>query len=195
MISIKSDLDKLQRKLGSIGQGVVPRAATQAINRTARSVNSTAIKQVAAETGVKQKEIRQAHQLYLANRQRLQASIDASKAKARNLIAFVRPAQRKAGYFNSRTARGKFKAPGVKAKAWGKSKTYAGTFIARAPQGQLLVFARKGPGRLPLKGVVGPSPRNTFVGQRLVQVMQRKARERLQIELTSAINNQLRRLR
>ncbi|WP_160153333.1 phage tail protein [Microbulbifer sp. ALW1] len=195
MISIKDDLNLLDRKVGKMAQGLVARAAGPAMNRAVKSVNSEAIKQVAAETSVKQKDIRQAHKLYLARRDRLQASIDAAKARARNLIEYVRPAQRKAGHFNSRSTRGKFKAPGVKAKAWGKSKTYAGTFIARAPQGQLLVFARKGPGRLPLKGVVGPSPRGTFVSQRLIEVMERKARERVPIELTRSITNELRKLK
>ncbi|WP_406828127.1 phage tail protein [Microbulbifer sp. ARAS458-1] len=195
MISIKDDLHLLEKKLGRMGQRIVPKAASQAINRALKSVNSSAIKEVAAETSVKQKDIRQAHKLYLARRTRLQASIDAAKARARNLIEYVRPAQRKAGYFNSRSKRGKFKAPGVKAKAWGKTKTYSGTFIARAPQGQLLVFARKGPGRTPLKGVAGPSPRGTFVSQRLEQVMERKARERIPIELTRSIQNELRKLK
>lgn len=195
MFTIKHELGQLEKKLGKMERGLIPKAAQQAVNRTIKSVNSAAIKEVAAETGTKQKEIRQAHQLYLARRERLQAAIDARKARARNLIESVRPAQQKPGYFNSRSKRGKFKTPGVKAKAWGKTKTYRGTFIARAPQGQLLVFARKGPGRTPLKGVVGPSPRGTFVSQRLVQVMQRQAGERFRIELTRSINNELRKLK
>lgn len=198
MLSIKHDLAKLERKLGRMGQGMVPKAASQAINRTAKSVNSKAVKEVAAETGVKQKEIRQAHQLYLANRSRLQATVNASKAKAKNLIAFVPPAQRKPNHFNARTRAGKYKAPGVKARAWGKSKTYRGTFIQRASNGKLLVLKRKataGPRGGTTEGVAGPSPRGTFAGERLQQVMQRQARERMGIELTRSINNELRRLR
>ncbi|GAA5442638.1 hypothetical protein Misp06_00812 [Microbulbifer sp. NBRC 101763] len=194
-MQIKHDLAKLEKKLGKMERGLIPKAASQAINKAVRSVNSTAIKEVSAETNIKQKEIRQAHQLHLAKRDRLHAAVDAKKARARNLINFVRPSQRKAGHFNALNKRGAHKAPGVKAKAWGQTKTYKKTFIGRAPQGQLLVFARKGKGRTPVKGITGPSPRGAFISQRLQQVMERQASGRVRVELTRSINNQLRKLK
>lgn len=198
MINIKSDLHLLEKKLGKMSRGMVPRAASQAINRTVKSVNSSSVKRVSAETGVKQKEIRQAHQLHLARRNRLQATINASKARAKNLIEFVRPTQRKPNFFNARTKSGKYKAPGVKAKAWGNTKTYRGSFIQRASNGKLLVLKRKaqgGPRGGGTEGLTGPSPRGTFASQRLERVMERKARERIHIELSRSINNELRKLK
>lgn len=97
MITIKDDLAKLEKKLGKMERGLIPKATSQAINKAVRSVNSAAVKEVSAETNIKQKEIRHAHQLYLSSRNRLRASIDAKKSRAKNLINFVRPSQRKAG--------------------------------------------------------------------------------------------------
>ncbi len=168
---------------------MIPKAASQAINRAVRSVISAAIKEVSTETNIKQKEIRQAYQLHLAKRDRLRVAIDAKKAGARNLINFVRPNQRKAGHFNALNKRGAHKAPGVKAKAWGKSKIYKHTLIGSAPQSQLLVCARKGKGRTPLKGITGPSPRGAFISQRLQQIMECQASGRVRVELTRSINN------
>ncbi|WP_444919301.1 phage tail protein (plasmid) [Microbulbifer sp. CnH-101-G] len=192
---IKDDLAQLEKKLGKMERGLIPKAASQAINKAVRSVNSAAVKEVSAETNIKQKEIRQAHQLYLASRNRLSAAIDAKKSRGKNLINFVRPSQRKVGHFNARNKRGAHKALGVKAKAWGETKTYKHTFIGRAPQGQLLVFARKGPGRTPLKSISGPSPRGAFISQRLQQVMERQASARFRVELTRSINYQLSKLK
>ncbi|MCX2802249.1 phage tail protein [Microbulbifer thermotolerans] len=197
MLTIHSDLAKLERKLGSLGSGIVPRAASQAINRTIRSVNSVAVKAEATDTGVKQKEIREAHRLYLANRNKLQAAIDAYRARAKNLIEFVRPSQRKPNYFNSRDRRGRYKSAGVRAKAWGKTKTYRGTFIQQVRNGKLLVLKRKpaGPRGGTTEGVVGPSPRNVFASNRLQEIMKRRAQERLSIELSRSISNEIRKLK
>lgn len=199
MLVIRDDIKSLEKKLDHIGGGVVQRAASQAINRTIRSVNSAAIKEESAETGIKQKEIREAHRLYLANRNKLQAAIDAYRARAKNLINFVRPSQRKPNYWNRRDRKGRYKYAGVKAKAWGRMKLYRGTFIQRVrSNGKLLVLKRKssaGPRGGTTEGVYGPSPRRVFASNRLQQVMVNRAKERLRIELSRSIANEIRKLK
>ncbi|WKD48403.1 phage tail protein [Microbulbifer spongiae] len=196
-MQIKHDLDQLEKKLGKMERGLIPKAASQAINKSLRSVNTAAIRAVSEETTIKQKEIRQDHELQLANRNRLHGVVDAKKARARNLIHSVRPSLRKPNHFNARNKRGGYRAPGVKAKAWGKTKVYRGSFIQRVSNGELLVLARKdktGPRGGTTKGLIGPSPRGTFKSQRLQRVMERQARERFRVELTRSINNELRKL-
>jgi hypothetical protein len=192
--SIKDDLDKLERKLYNFEKGLVPVAATQAINRTTTTVQSRSVKAIAAETGVKQKDVRAGMERIKASRRSLTASIDARQAKAKNLIHHVTPSQRNAQTFRRRVKKG-FKHPGVKAKAWGKPKYYDGTFIGRGGGGNARVFRRTSAARLPIEPVFGPSPRKTFDSSKVNDVMKSTTKERLPIELSAAINNQIRKQR
>ncbi|WP_444891770.1 phage tail protein (plasmid) [Microbulbifer sp. TRSA001] len=194
-MQIKDDLAKLEKKLGKMSKSLVKKATPPAVNKTLRSVNAYSVKEISAETSIKQKDIRKDHKLSLSRKKDLSGVINARESRARNLASFVRPSQRKVNHFNARNSRGKYKKEGVRAKAWGKTKTYKHTFIGKSPQGNLLVFARKGPERAPLKSIKGPSPREVFNSRRLRRGMKRKAKARLSIEMDRSFRNHLRKLK
>jgi len=191
--TVKHDLDKLNKKLYGFEKNLAAKAGGQAINRTMATVRSRAVKAISAETSVKQKELRANISIASkASNRTLKATLSAVEAKAKNLIHFVSPAQRNANTFRRRVSKG-FKHPGVKAKAWGKSKHYDGTFIGTGRGGNLRVFKRTSGASLPLQAVYGPSPRLTFDSSKIEGVMKRTVAERFRIELSAAINNQIRR--
>lgn len=140
-ISVKADVQQARAELRFFRQQVT-QAAARALNRTAQEVQSAAVKEIAAETGLKQKDVREALKRTRANAQALIATVEAT-GRAVNLIRFTnqtRSAARKSG--------------GVRANAWGTMRIYRGTFIGN--QGRT-VFVRVGKGRLPIRAVHGPS--------------------------------------
>lgn len=192
--TVKHDLDKLEKKLYRHERELIAKAVPQAINRTMRTVRSRVVKQISSETSVKQKDVRTRMTMTSASAKSLTASLDAREAKAKNLIHHVSKSQRNPQTFRRRLKKG-FKHSGVKARAWGAPKTYDGTFIGRGRGGNLRVFKRTGPARLPLEPVFGPSPRRVFDGDKAAPLMSRTVAERFPIELSAAINNQIRRQR
>lgn len=198
-ISFKSNLDQLTKNYDKISKSLLPRATQQALNKTAKGVKSDAVKSVSREAGVKQKLIRDAIEVNQSKKLTLRASVDSAKAKGKNLINWVSKGLRKPGAFNSRKRLksgklGKYKGQGVKAKAWGKSKTYKGTFIGTGKNNNVLVFARQANSRK-LKSIQGPSARQIFKSPKQKLANTRNASKRFNIELQRAINYQLSKLR
>jgi len=157
-----------------------------------RTVNSKAVKAIAAETSAKQKDIRAELDISKASPRGLTATLDSTRAKARNLIHFVSKSQRNTTTFRRRVKKG-FKHQGVKAKAWGQAKYYDGTFIGTGRGGNVMVFRRSGAGRLPIEPVFGPSPRRRFDSEKITKLMNITVAQRFPVELSAAINNQIRR--
>lgn len=124
--------------LTAIQKKVIPQAVSTSINKTARTVFKEIKRDVAKDTGLKQKEVAERMGLVKANKYTQTAYIKMS-GRYFNLIRFKARQTKK----------------GVKAKAWGKSKLYRGAFIANKGR---TVFARKGKKRLPIKALVGPNP-------------------------------------
>lgn len=189
-ISIKHDLKDLERELGKLSSKVIPTALPMALNRVGKSVQAVAIRTVSQETKVKQKDIRQAvtPNAFTASKDKPNFVINFTESKASNLIDFVTASRRNSQAFRKRTRKG-FKFGGVTANAWGKRKEYKGTFIGKGRNsGKTLVFKRQGK---KIDSVTGPSPRRTFEQPVVVNAMTSKLRERLPIELSSAINRQL----
>jgi len=191
-IRFDHDLKKLERDLGSISKKVLPVAIPQAINRTLNSTATKAVKLISTETGIKQKTVREKLQKFKAFRNRWTAKIDAREGRAHNLIASVTQSQRRPGFFNKRLKNGRYKSPGVKSRAWNKQRVYKHTFIVNTRRGPL-VAAREGAARKPLKFIKGPSIRREFDKERTTQEMRDNVDTRLPIEVSSAVNNQLRR--
>jgi len=190
-LTIQHDLDKLQRALRDHEIKLTKNAIPQAVNRTIVSVQRLALQEISATTKLSQSSIKQDFRLVkTAPKRKMIALIDAKESKGNNLIKFVRSGAATAEYFRSRTAKGRFKHAGVKARAWGKAKTYKGTFIGRV-KGDLKVLKRISGNKL--RYVVGPSPRNEFIKDELREKMTRHARKRLYAELNSAIKRQLKR--
>ena len=196
-VSVKHDLKELTQDLKRIKASAIPKATVQALNRTATGVRTDGVKAVAKETGYKQKDVRNTITIWKATRQKLFAEVNAKQGKAKNLIHFVSPSQRKAGYFNKSKSlkRGgtKYKAKGIKAKAWGQRKTYDGTFIGKGKNSNTpLVFTRTSKKRTPLKSVLGPSIRNTFDSRHVQNMLKHESRNRFNKAMAAAVQNQIR---
>lgn len=188
-LDVRADISRFERKLGALQRQVVPLSAAQAVNKALTSARGEAVKMLSAETGLQQKRVRDKVSLVKANRNTLRGMIDAREGKALNLIEWVTPGRRNPRSFK--------KGKGVVASAWGKTKTYAGSFIGSGRNsGKQLVFARTGPTRkAPLKALVGPSIRREFVKTKIIEALNRIARARFLTEFKAALRHNIRNMR
>lgn len=208
MVRIVHELDKLTRDLGKIRECVRRKALPMAANRITASVKTVAIRELKEITGLKATQIRKDLRVKKFTSRTGVAYVDAVSGRARNLIIGVSASARILGepgrpQFFRRRAKTKGKRylrTGVKSKAWGKSKIYDGSFIAKGRSdrhgegGNTIVYARRGPSRsAKLKGLQGPSVRVEFRKPTMQGVMRRKADERIPIELNSAIRQAVKR--
>jgi|GEM_PF-2548985 len=175
---------------------VITRAANMGINRTIRSVESKGVKAIADETGYKQKLVRENIRVTRSKTKTLTAIIEAPrKAKAINLIEFVRRNMQNPAFFrrryksNSRKrgySKGQFKYKGVIASAWNNEKVYKGTFIGRDGKGQLKVFKRTAGYRSKPTLVSGPSIPATFSQEVMIKYFEREAKHTFPKEFNRA---------
>lgn len=167
-ISVKHDVQSALRSLSDLQRNAVPRAAARALNRTADQVQSAAVKEIAAETGLLQKDVRAVLTRIRATWDKLTAVV-ISSGRAANLIRF-----------GARQTRA-----GVSANAWGKRKVYPHTFIAN--QGRT-VFVRRGAARLPIRPVFGPSIPREMAREKVAALLKRTAAERWPINFKSELD-------
>jgi len=167
-LDIRADFKRTRKALRFLEREAVDKAAARSINRAANKVAGTARREIAKKIGLPQKVFkRQVFIAIKANRFRLIGMVRAT-GKHLNLIEFVTPARKAAGSFRKKS--------GVVAKAYRQRKTYKGTFIGRGKKsGKLLVFIREGEGRLPVRGVYGPSVPKTFIQKEIERAMRRDA--------------------
>lgn len=132
----KRALDKLERE-------VFPTANYRALNRAASRMRTETVRSLAKFMGLKQKDIRERMTLRKASRQK-QNAILRYRGRPFNLIRF------KARQLKS----------GVKAKPWGKWRTWKHAFIANVNGVEFVAIRRRrGPGRvgrLPMDSLHGP---------------------------------------
>lgn len=191
---VRADVSAVKAKLGRLKAEIEQKVTVQAINRTAATVRSQVVKKLSEESGLQQKVIREKVYLRKAQRGRnayMYAVVGASRYSV-NLIEMVKPGQRKTNYFNKRLGKGKnmrFRSSGVVAQAWGKSKTYKGTFIGTSGNGELRVYARISKDRTRLKLISGPSLRNEFKRPEMQTFMRSIAAERFPIEFSYAFKH------
>ena len=151
------------------------------------SIKSTILRKVIRKT----KRINPRMPIYFIN-------ANSPKARGNNLIEFVSPSKRNPTAFRARTKGGARSAPrykhkGVKAKAWGQTKTYGGTFIGKGKNsGKMLVFARTGKGRdAGIKAVTGPSPYRRFLKKRVRNELLRTGLTSFRIEFERLLQLEL----
>jgi len=113
-IDVKVDLASVSRALGLMERAVTS-AAAAALNDTANSVRSNAVKEIAAETGMKQTDIRARMFIKRATRSGLIAEVGALPS-AKNVGKYPK-------------ARPRQQADGVQITAWKKRQTYTGAFV------------------------------------------------------------------
>lgn len=188
-LSVERDLKSLRRGLRALEKEVVPQATVRTLNRVAESAKTASARHIAPQMGSRQAGIKRRIETRRASVRRLWATLVAND-RPLHLIEFVvgsrKPTQQPGG------KRGQ-----VKAKAWGKTKTYRGAFIAPRKKGSSSteVYVRKSGKRLPLKLLFGPGIMQLFKQRENATIMEAKVKERLPKEFMQNLTFYLSRIR
>lgn len=168
-IKIKCTIDAHQVRAGLEALGKEsPRAQMRAINRTLTTVHARAIRDIAADLGVKQKDLRHAGRdrgvltVYRASTQSLTGSIQGTGSR---IPVYDFGAKDTADKLRRRAAKrgGSAKAgQGVTWKMQGQLRRDPHAFIARMASGHVGVFKRKGRKAFPIRELFGPSVPHVF---------------------------------
>ncbi|MDH5528346.1 MAG: phage tail protein [Nitrospirota bacterium] len=184
-LNVTADIRRTERWLTGLKKKAVSKAASMAINRVAGTVRSRGVKAIAGITSLKQKRVRDVVVIAVKARRSNLTAVIRARPHGINLIEFVAGAKRVPGAFRRQA--------GVSAKAWGQRKVYKGTFIGRGPRsGKLIVAARTGKARGPLRGISGPSIPRTFLREEVQREMLTAAKARWPIEFERALRVALR---
>lgn len=172
MIKIKCTIDATQVKAGlqALGTGA-PKASMRAINRTLDGTKTRAIRDIAADLGIKQADLRHvgrgagALSVYRASEQSLRGSLQGTGARI-PLYDFgakdTQDARRKMGDSVKRLVHFVTHGQGVTYRMQGKMKRLPHAFTARMASGHIGVFQRKGKRALPVRELFGPSLPHVF---------------------------------
>ena len=175
-LKIQSNSGEVERMLKD-AKREHPQAAAAALNRTAITVRSRAIKFISTEMELKQKFIRGAFKIKRATATKITASIDVTGNKGIQAI-FLQPSL-------STVIRPQ---PG-KGISFQKSKSVRafipGGFVAKGKGGHIGIFQREGTGRLPIELQRGPSIPALFRDRHTA--MRAVVTERFPIEFRSAL--------
>ena len=172
--SIRDDYKKMEKMLSDARRQALPKAAQAALNRAAGSAYSASVKAMARETGMKQKDIRAGVKLRKARMGNLTAAIE-GRGRPLNLIRFAAKQLKKS----------------VKAKPWGKTRTYRQrVFIAN--QGRTVFIRDKETGKI--RGMYGASIARELVRETVSDWVDERFHERWPIEIERALNNEMRKL-
>lgn len=169
-LNVKLDVQLAKTSLAGL-EKEVKKAASRAINRTADSVKSAAVKDIAKLTRIKQKDVRGRIYVKGSSPQRLIAEVQAFPYSP-NLKDFRATQNRK----------------GVAASAWEKRKTYRHAFVM--PSGR--VVTRTTDKRFPLKGLRGPSVPNTFLQRQVIARLEAVAHQRWRSEFERELARRIR---
>lgn len=175
-VSVERDLKSLKRGLTALEKDVVPQTTVRTLNRVADSTATASARHIAPQIGSRQGGVKRRIEIRRANFKRLWVTLVASDRPLR-LIEFVvgarKPTQQPGG-----------KRGLVKAKAWGKTKTYRGAFIAPRKKGssQTEVYMRKSGKRLPLKMMFGPGIMQLFKQRENAAIMNSRVKEQFGME-------------
>jgi len=177
-IKIKHDLKGLAKKIGKINEKVVRASANAAINKAASEIKTKAALEISKETDIKPVlKIRKALSIQRSRVGTLTAVVTA-RSIHNNLIQYAGASKTKLKAFR--------KEKGVTAKAWGKEKTYKGTFVVRGKNsGKLVVVTRKKSASRSggqwnkgwSRSIYGPSIPKTFSEQKINSILIKHGRE------------------
>ena len=165
--SNSSQIAKLLRKAARDN----PRAAALALNRTANTVRSAAVKSIAADIGVKQKIVRKGlFKIKRATVSRLTAEIPATGKR----IPVIDLSARQTGQ-------------GVTYQHGRQRETIIGAFIARMRSGHTGVFKRRGTTRLPIDERFGPSIGFVLLNRQIQRTLRTVVSDRFPKEFHRAV--------
>lgn len=171
--SVESDLKSLRRGLNVLAKQAVPEATVRTLNRVVDSAKTASAAHIAPQMGSRQAGIKRRIETRRASFKRLWATLVAND-RPLHLIEFVVGSKRLTQQPGGKRGQ-------VKAKAWGKTKTYRGAFIAPRKKGSSSteVYIRKSGKRLPLKLLFGPGIMQLFKQRENATIMEGKVKERL----------------
>jgi hypothetical protein len=188
-VSVQHDLRKLRRQLTALEIQVLPQTTIRTLNRVAESAKVASAKHIAPKMNSRQAAVKRRIDTRKATAKMLWATLVASE-RALQLIEFVvgskQPTQQKGG-----------KRGLVKAKVYGKTRTYTDAFIAPRKSGSssTTVYIRKSKKRKPLKLMYGPGVMQLFRQQENDLIMQTTVKERFPIEFARNLAFYVNRLR
>jgi hypothetical protein len=189
-------LPQLERKLSLLEHEVFPKAAARAINRSADTVKSRTSRVIAKNMGLKLRDVSTYMKVKGASEKKNTSAELRHTGRRLNLIRFgARQTQR-----------------GVSAMPGGKRSVHPHTFMVDLGTGRFVgIRKRKGGstaaeragmitttsrvGRIPVIGVVGPSVPETAATEELGRMRQDVFRERMPIEMQSALKFYVSRLK
>lgn len=183
---------RLRHKLFQLQDDVLPKAAARAYNRVAGTVRTRTVRALAKHMGLPQKPIRRRVVISKrATKHDLSCEIRIT-GKPLNLIEFgARQLKR-----------------GVSAKPWGRRQRFREAFIARMPNGAVIVVKRSAAGKAGKKirkgrwagksphieAMWGPGIANEAASATLTKVRKDTIKERLPIEMKRELRYQVSRL-
>lgn len=185
------DLKRLYKDLEKLKGPVVKKSVAQAINKALTKAKTTAKQEVTKQANIKAAAVAQTLFVKRASVRHLGGYIDARTGRARNLADYVSPAQLNTAYARQRTAKGKYKRKGVKARPYERSKVHEGTFIGRGKtSGKLLVYKRKSKGRdSKLEALRGPSIRQIVTSAKVKRRVNQRMLDEYPVEFERAFRN------
>ena len=176
-IDIDGDIGRAADPLVVLSRKRWERAVSTAVNETGRQTLTMAARLVSKEAGLKARTTKKQFALRKSRPSTLTATVVAHGSPI-HLVEFgARQTKR-----------------GVSAKAWGKRKTYPGTFIATMASGKRGVFVRKGAGRLPIRPLYGPGVPGTLALEKISQATIAHADERLQTNIARQLDRAIRKM-
>ncbi len=153
-LNIQHNIKQVTKQLNNIQRKAIPRVTVRSLNKTGVTVNKEAVKRVRAETKLPAKRIKAKLNIKRARRGQFQWTLIGLRGTT-NIIEWVPASKRQVGAYRKKL--------GVRSRAWGKTKTYPGTFIAGGKNsGKLLVYVRDPNKPSGIKAVQGPNVRQAF---------------------------------
>lgn len=159
MLNVSMDIREAEKMLSFTERDALPKATTRALNKTVKSVQSVAIKLIAKDIGIAQKDVRKS--LYIAKAQWAKPEASLTAGGKRIPIMALKAKQTKAGV----TYRSKLGGRGA----------IPGAFIATMKSGHTSVFKRLTKKRSPLIRLYGPSIPKVFIDSAITRAMESKA--------------------
>jgi len=168
----KRKLRQIQQQLSGI-PGAMPRVMPRAINRTAGPAKTQIVREMAATLQLKAKTIREKVDLKKATRSRWVAEIGINRKRIPLREFSARQTKRGVSYKIQKT---------------GARQKIQSAFIAKMPGGHEGVYKRKGPARLPIMQLRGPSLGEAFKGARaLVRRVTKDSRKNLAMQIDKQV--------
>jgi len=168
-ITVTVDISGMRRQLLAIGDKA-PLAAARALNRSIASVQTAAVRDIATDLKLAQKDVRKGMVIERATRATLKARLIVTGRRLA-LYAFRARQTRLGASYD--LGRGRTVAPG--------------SFISTMRSTHIGVFRRRGKRRLPIDELFGPSLPHVFVAARIAEARKALAADLLRKNLTHRV--------